>query len=141
MTLSHYLYALQRNSSFAYGIRYYNHHEDFNDDENDGRDDDVSDDVRDGRKWHHGIVLKRETSVEVTKLVIKMINGVKNLSDYKQNLLKFLPLLERLQKTFPDDSVEDNCDVCEAETYSAENRLWLTITQPAWSNCTGCSMK
>ena len=82
--MTRYLYALDGKSSFAYGTRYHNRHDDFNDDENNGRDDD--DDDRDGRKNHHSICLKRETSVEVTKLVIEMINDVKKLSDYKQNL-------------------------------------------------------
>ena len=147
--IRHYLYPLKGASSFTYVSRDHDRDDDDSDDDgsdvgdyddDDGRDDE---DNRDGRMIYHSIRLNRETSVEVTKLVIEMTNDVNKLSDCKQHLLNFLPELERLQKIVvpENDIVEDVCDFCGAESYAAENCLWFNINQPAWSNCTGCVMK
>ena len=67
------------------------------------------DDDRDVRIICHSIDLMRKRSLEITKLVIEMINDVNKISDCKRHLVAFLPKLEMLQKeVIPEGVLEEN---------------------------------
>ena len=86
----------------------------------------------------HRLSIDKRNSVANTKELIDLING-DSLIEAKQHLMKVLDIVEAAE--LPGGGRDIECDNCDAEQYSIDERMFLEIDEPAWSNCAGCELK
>ena len=99
-------------------------------------DEDINGNVGFGR--HYLELGKRDSSAN-TKMLFDLFNEKNCLTETKQYLGRFLPLLEASELSGLGRTVQ--CDNCVSRVSVVPSRISIEIFEPDWSNCVGCTLK